>query len=105
MEKIDDVRDFATFFKKYRLRSEIDTLTEFGNLLADEGIVYENSIYSRWQNGTRLPKNRQVLLQIVKVFIKKGGIRSFTEVNMLLESAGQGYVTKQEYSQVSRIME
>ena len=50
---------FAQLFKKYRLRSEIETLSEFGDLLAEEGIVYETSLFTRWQNGERVPKDRK----------------------------------------------
>ena len=37
---------FAELFKKYRLRSEIETLSQFGDLLAQEGLVYENSLFT-----------------------------------------------------------
>ncbi len=78
-------RQFALLFKKYRLRSEIETLAEFGDLLAQEGIVYENSIFTRWQNGDRVPSDRKVLLTIIKLFMRNGGIKTFIEANNLLE--------------------
>lgn len=88
--------EFSVLFKKYRLRSEIATLSEFGDLLSAYGIVYENSIFTRWQRGDRIPKERHVLLKIVYVFIQKGGITCESEVNRFLESAGQGYLTERE---------
>ncbi len=78
-------KQFASLFKKYRLRSEIETLAEFGDLLAQEGIVYENSIFTRWQNGDRVPSDRKVLLTIIKLFMRKGGIKTFNEANNLFE--------------------
>ena len=87
---------FAKFFKKYRLLSQIATLDNFGDLLANEGIIYENSIFSRWQCGKRIPKHRRTILVILKIFIKKGGIKNIKEANNFLESSGQGYLTDSE---------
>ncbi|HRN69714.1 MAG TPA: helix-turn-helix transcriptional regulator [Candidatus Woesebacteria bacterium] len=77
---------FASLFKKYRLRSEIETLAEFGDLLAQEGIVYENSIFTRWQNGERVPTDRKIIIKILKVFIDKGGVKNIIEANDLLHA-------------------
>lgn len=87
---------FASLFKKYRLRSEIETLAEFGDLLAQEGIVYENSLFTRWQKGERVPSDRKVMISILKVFVKRGGIHSRHELNQLFESSGLGYLTDYE---------
>jgi transcriptional regulator with XRE-family HTH domain len=87
---------FASLFKKYRLRSEIGTLSEFGDLLAQEGMVYETSLFTRWQRGNRLPRGRKLLLSILKVFFKKKGIWNFAEANLLMEASGQGYITEVE---------
>jgi len=95
------IMEFSLLFKRYRLRSEIATLSEFGDLLSAYGIVYENSIFTRWQRGDRVPKERHVLLKIVYVFIQKGGITCASEVNTFLESAGQGYLTDREQKLVS----
>ena len=77
-------QSFAALFKKYRLRSEIETLSEFGDLLAEEGIVYETSLFTRWQNGERVPRDRKTLLTMVRVFSKKGGVKFLHEANHLL---------------------
>jgi len=87
---------FASLFKKYRLRSEISTLSEFGDLLAQEGLVYETSLFTRWQNGERIIKDRRILLAIIKVFCKRGGISTIDEANQIMESSAQGYLTNQE---------
>ena len=96
MNKYADSAQFASLFKKYRLRSEIETLSEFGDLLAQEGLVYETSLFTRWQNGNRVPKDRKILLVILEIFIKKCGLKSIDEANEVLESTGQGYLTKSE---------
>lgn len=60
--------DFAHVFKKYRLCSQISTLIEFGDLLAEEGYIYDNSVFTHWQNGTRTPKLRKVILAMLCFF-------------------------------------
>ena len=80
---------FADLFKKFRLRSEFATLSEFADALAQEGFVYEDSLFSHWQKGDRIPKERELLICILQVFIKKGGISRINEANELLTSVGQ----------------
>lgn len=87
---------FAQLFKKYRLKSEFETISEFGDALAEEGYVYENSLFSHWQKGTRIPKDRNLLLTLIQIFSKREGLGTIQEVNLLLESAGMGYLTKNE---------
>jgi len=84
---------FGELFKKYRLKSEFSTLAEFGNELAAQGFVYEDSIYSHWQKNVRVPKDRKLLLTIVELFVKRSGIRTIAEANVFLASAGQGYLS------------
>jgi putative hydrolase of HD superfamily len=91
-----DNSTFGELFKKYRLKSEFSTLSSFGNALANEGYVYEDSIYSHWQKNVRVPKDRKLLLVIIKIFVERGGIKTAVEANTLLASAGQGYLTHDE---------
>ncbi len=93
---------FGELFKKYRLKSEFSTLAQFGNALAQEGFIYEDSIYSHWQKNVRVPKDRKLLLSIIKIFIEKGGIMTATDANRFLDSAGQGYLTQEELSTVTK---
>lgn len=95
---------FSALFKRYRLRSEVDTLTQFGDLLAEEGFVYETSIFSRWQQGDRVPSDRKVLMAVLRVFIKRGGIRTTEEANTFLEAAEHGYMTPVELDYVVPII-
>jgi len=102
MEKISKIK-FASLFKKYRLKSEIESLSKFGHFLAEEGLIYENSIFSRWQKGQRIPNRRIVLIIILKIFVKNGGISSISEANQFLESADHGYLTHKELSEIHKI--
>ncbi len=95
---------FAALFKRYRLHSGIGTLVQFGDLLAEEGYVYETSIFSRWQQGDRVPSDRKILLAVLHVFIKQGGIHAAEEANAFLESAEHGYITRKEMSIFSSII-
>lgn len=90
------MQTFAKLFKKYRLKAEFETLCEFGESLAKEGRIYDNSIFTHWQSGKRIPRDRTLLLTILKIFIQRRGIISPDEANEFLASAGFGYLTKEE---------
>jgi len=87
---------FKNLFLKYRLRSEFETLNDFGNALADLNFIYENSIFSHWQKGTRIPKDRNLLLVLIKLFIERKAMVSLKEANEFIASTGQGYLTDEE---------
>lgn len=87
---------FAHLFRKYRLRSEFETLHEFGDALASMNIIYDNSIFSRWQKGQKVPTDRKLLLAILMTFINRDGVRTLQEANSFMEAAGQGYLTDAE---------
>lgn len=78
--------EFARLFKKYRLRSEIETLRQFADLMAAEGVVYDTTIYTRWQKGERVPHQRFAVMKMLEIFTKRGGIKNTMEANALLES-------------------
>ncbi len=88
--------EFKDLFRKYRLKAEIPTLSEFGHLLAEKGFNYEDSIFSHWQNGSRIPQYRNVLLKLLEIFIERGAISSKEEANEFLVSANQGYLSEEE---------
>ncbi len=88
--------EFGRLFKKFRLRSEFETLSQFGNALAEIGLIHEDSTYSRWENGSRIPKERNILIVLIELFVKRGGIKNIQEANAFLEAAGHGYLTNYE---------
>lgn len=94
--------NFGKLFRKFRLKAEFSSLHEFGQALADEGFIYEDSSLSRWQNGSRIPTDRKLLTTIIKILINKNGISSLREANILLESADQGYLTENEIQNISK---
>jgi hypothetical protein len=77
---------FGELFNLYRLRSGLDTYAKFGAALAEEGFVYEDSIFSKWKRGERAPKDRNVLLSILKIFVQNGAISDLSEADKLLLS-------------------
>jgi len=93
---------FGELFKKYRLKSEFATLAQFGNALAQAGFIYEDSIYSHWQKNIRVPKDRKLLLTLLRLFIEREGMKTLLEANGFLESAGQGYLTPEEIAFISK---
>lgn len=86
---------FSALFKKYRLRSEIATLSELADVLAKKGFIYEYSLLSHWQKGDRIP-NRKTLLVLINIFLLRKGITDLDEANELLASAQEGYITHLE---------
>lgn len=92
---------FGKLFKRFRLKSEYASLSDLGRALAEEGLIYEDSTLSRWQNGNRIPLDRSLFITLIKIFIKRGGIKSLQEANKLLESAGHGYLTENEMEKIS----
>lgn len=87
---------FGELFKRLRLRAGFETLAALSKVLADYGYVYEDSTFSRWQRGNRIPASRKTIITIIKVFAENQGISTLVEANRLLESAGQGFLTDGE---------
>jgi hypothetical protein len=87
---------FADYFRKYKLRAEFETCSAFAQALAQKGYFYEESIFSHWQKGKRIPTNRQLILTIIAIFIEKNSINNLEEANNFLATTGLGYLTKQE---------
>lgn len=94
--KIAGMKRFAELFKKYRLRAEFETFASFSDALADKGYYYEESIFSHWQKGTRVPTNRNLIVTIIEIFIEREAIKTENEANELLAATGLGYLTERE---------
>lgn len=90
---------FAALFHKYRLKAEFPTLTSFGNTLAEKGYIYEDSIFSRWQNGSRIPNDRGVVLALIETFTEKGVLATGEQADELLESVGLSKLSGKERDQ------
>lgn len=99
---MEEKPSFGHLFKKFRLRAGFATLSEFGKTLSDEGLIFEDSIFSHWQKGNRIPKKRCVLLTLIKIFMDRSGISSLKEAHQLLESTGQGYLTEEELRKITQ---
>ncbi len=87
---------FSTLFRKYRLKSEFETLHEFGNALADINFIFEDSLFSHWQKGTRIPKDRRVICAMISIFLNNTGMHTVHEANQFMEAAGLGFLTESE---------
>lgn len=90
------MNNFGQLFKKYRLRSEFETIAAFSKAFAENGYFYDDSIFSHWQKGKRIPTNRALLVSLIELFIKREAMHSVREANEFLESAGHGYLTDSE---------
>ncbi|MEK7571366.1 MAG: NB-ARC domain-containing protein [Patescibacteria group bacterium] len=90
------MKKFGELFKKYRLRAEFETFPSFGEALYEKGYHLESSIFSRWQNNSRLPTSRQLILTIIGIFVEKRAITTIHQANEFLAAAGHGYMTEEE---------
>ncbi len=97
---IGDTSRFKILFKKYRLKAEFSTLSQLGIVLAEKGLIYEDSIFSHWQKGSRIPQSRNILLKLLEIFIERKAITTVDQVNDFLVSAGQGYLSEQELQKI-----
>lgn len=90
------MKTFPELFRKYRLKAEFETFTEFGNALSEKGYHYEESIFSRWQSGKRRPSTRALVLTILGIFVERDAINTIHEANEFLSSTGLGHLTEEE---------
>lgn len=102
MVQYGSVKTFAELFKKYRLRAEFATFAEFGDALSEKGYYYEDSIFSHWQKGTRIPTERKLVLAIIGIFIDKHAITTLKEINEFLAVTSLGYLTEEEEEQFKK---
>jgi hypothetical protein len=79
---------FSKLFNYYRLRAGFETLRQFGDTLAKHGFVYEDSTFSRWKSGTRMPRKRKVVLAVIMLLVQHHAITTVDEANELLLSLG-----------------
>ena len=87
---------FGELFRTYRLRAGIETLAMFANLMAEKGLVYENSLFSRWQRNERIPRERKIIITTLAIFAARGGITTAEEANEFLNSVDQRELTADE---------
>jgi fluoride ion exporter CrcB/FEX len=64
--------------------------------MAEEGAIYENSLFTRWQKGDRTPHDRRTILKVILIFAKKGGLQSIREANMFMAATGQRDLVQDE---------
>ena len=88
--------NFGSLLRKYRFKAGFHSLSDLSDELLLKGYSYENSVLSRWQTGTRIPRERKLLLALVAIFLEHHAMQTADEINNLLDSADQGYLTSSE---------
>ena len=91
---------FPELFKTYRLKAGFATLNSFGTALSQKGFIYEDSIFSHWQKGTRTPNSRELLIKVIEIFLEKGAVQSLEEANEILSAGEMGMLTPEECQQL-----
>ena len=87
---------FAQLFKFYKSKSGFKTYSHFAKSLAEKGIVYDLSLFSHWQRGSRVSSNRELLLAMIKIFTEAGSMKYQDQANLLLRSANKKILTYEE---------
>lgn len=70
---------FGGLLKRMRKAAGYRTLSQFADALSDLGLIYSESLLSRWQQDSRLPRDRVVYLKLIELFIQKKTIFSFAK--------------------------
>lgn len=91
-------QEFSRLFRRYRLRSEFETLSDFSDGLAQEGYYYDESLFSHWQKGNRVPRDRDLVLTLCQLFCKRNAMRTRDEVNQFLTAAGHTHASDTEFA-------
>ena len=87
---------FAQLFKFFRIKSGFQTISHFANIFAEKGFAYDDSLFSHWQRGSRVPTKRELVLTLIEVFAETGSIRYEDQANLLLKSAKANILTAEE---------
>lgn len=95
------LKTFSETFKKLRLQSGINSLRELCELLTSLGFILEESTLSRWQNGSRVPKNRALVLGLIKIFAIREALSTVEEANKLLYLADLFPLSEEEEKELS----
>ncbi len=91
---------FSELFNKFRHKANFHTYSQFGQALAAEGFVFEDSIFSKWKQGKRFPHDRRVILAIIKVLVRGKGITHLDDANAMLASVEQRDLSHTEKQQI-----
>lgn len=91
---------FSELFSMFRFKSGLSKAVDFGRELAGEGFIFEDSTFSKWKNGSRVPRDRNLILAIISVFVRKGGVVSLDDANSLLMSLNQRALNNEEKSRI-----
>jgi len=91
---------FGKLFREYRKKAGYSTLGHFADALAQAGYTYEDSIFSHWQAGRKIPQDRKLLVAVLKLFVQRGAIKKLDDLNRLMEYSGNGFLTTTEILEI-----
>lgn len=100
--------EFSELLKKYRLRSrrpkDSKSLTQRRLVeLIDTSDPPRLDVptISRWETGTRVLKERKILVRIIRVLVEYRGIKTLDEANQLSQAGNFGLLTNEELAQIN----
>jgi len=88
-----DAPKFSELFRFFRINCGFLTLSQFNKALEKNGFIFSESLLSHWQIGDRSPKNRNLILTIIKILNTKNPIISEFFANQILGSLNKHPLT------------
>jgi hypothetical protein len=82
--------------REFRLRAGFASQVELADRLAEFGLILDVPTLSRYENGRRIPDDRQRHIDLVSCLVKLDGIVTLEEANQWLSLGGRGLLTLEE---------
>lgn len=99
---------FSKLFNELRLKAGFESLADFGKALAQEGYVYEDSTFSRWKTGNRMPRHPRLIAAMVKIFCEHHAFETKEQINEFYDAVGvkpPAYIYKSDQNSNTQVEE
>lgn len=79
---------FGALLRAARIKAGFHTIGTFADALSDQGLVYTDEAIGNWEKDRRRPyrldSDRSVVLKILQVLVKKGGLANTAQIDTML---------------------
>jgi len=94
-------KKFGLELKRLRFQSSLFTLHALSEeLYKVTGLSIDPSLLSHWQRGARVPKNRQTVLALIKIFVNRQSIKNVEQGHAFCNLAEMGNLTENEIFEI-----
>lgn len=95
---------FAQYFAFLRIKSGFNTISSFAKILETKGYSYDCSLFSHWQNGSRAPTNRLLVIDLIKIFIDSKIIKFENQVNLFFTCLNMSTISESELKKLPSLL-